>query len=299
MINKIKKEEPKFYISKEDWKKIIAYAESSYHQFKSEIGGQLIVIEDEEGDYILKAPVILKQTVSAGNCTMEEEALAVHYSKMIGEYGNKARHCWWHSHHTMKAFWSGTDDATILSNRVQDWSLSLVVNLKEEYKLRVQFFSPIEHDEDVTLHFLQDDVPRDEALDSEVKSLCKTEIAAIPAYNNSNVYNQTDIWDDKYSGYNRESLNYYGTNKTIDLSLIPKDKEIEIFGLLESCQDKVTDGDATYKEFLNIKESINKAINKYNLVMIDIPEKSLISTMTHLWPEDLITNINGGINLAN
>ena len=38
------------------------------------------------------------------------EKLAIHYSKMIGKHGNNVRHCWWHSHHTMGAFWSGTDD---------------------------------------------------------------------------------------------------------------------------------------------------------------------------------------------
>ena len=37
----------KFYISKEDWNKVIAYAESSYHQMKAEIGGQMVVVEDD------------------------------------------------------------------------------------------------------------------------------------------------------------------------------------------------------------------------------------------------------------
>ena len=57
----------KFFISKTDWNKVIAYAESAYHQFKSEIGGQLVVIEYKEGEFILKEPVILKQQISSGN----------------------------------------------------------------------------------------------------------------------------------------------------------------------------------------------------------------------------------------
>ena len=41
---------PQFFIEKKDWNKIIQYAESSYRQFKAEIGGQCVVIEDKEGD---------------------------------------------------------------------------------------------------------------------------------------------------------------------------------------------------------------------------------------------------------
>ena len=33
----------KFYISRENFDKVIAYAESAYRQFTSEIGGQLVV----------------------------------------------------------------------------------------------------------------------------------------------------------------------------------------------------------------------------------------------------------------
>ena len=139
----------KFWISQENFDKVIAYAESAYRQFKSEIGGQLVVLEDADGDYILEDPVILKQEISSGNCELDGEQLAIHYSKMIGKHGNNVRHCWWHSHHTMGAFWSGTDDATILSHPANDWTLSLVVNLKKEYKLRIQFFSPFMHEENV------------------------------------------------------------------------------------------------------------------------------------------------------
>ena len=143
---------PEFFISKNDWKKIIQYAESSYRQFKAEIGGQCVVVEDAEGNFWLKDPVILKQEVSAANCEMDEEALAIHYGKMADKYGDDVRHCWWHSHHTMGAFWSGTDDKTIMENETNDFSVSLVVNLKQEYKLRVQMFYPIEAEVNVTLN---------------------------------------------------------------------------------------------------------------------------------------------------
>ena len=113
---------PEVFISKNDWKKIIQYAESSYRQFKAEIGGQCVVVENAEGNFWLKDPVILKQEVSAGNCDLDEAELAMHYGKMADKYGDDVRHCWWHSHHTMGAFWSGTDNNTIMENETDDFS---------------------------------------------------------------------------------------------------------------------------------------------------------------------------------
>ena len=51
----------KFWISRENFDRIIGYAESAYRLHKSEIGGQLVVLEDKDGDFILEDPVILKK----------------------------------------------------------------------------------------------------------------------------------------------------------------------------------------------------------------------------------------------
>ena len=316
------KNEPKnakFYISKEDWKKVIAYAESAYHQFKSEIGGQLVVVEDEDGDFILKDPVILKQEISSGNCEMEEEALAIHYSKMVGKYGDKIRHCWWHSHHTMGAFWSGTDDNTILENETQDFSVSLVVNLKQEYKLRVQFFYPFEHEENVTLNFLENaDETRDEKLDKEVEKLC-TKSNVVTTYthgytNGKPIVNngtQTGLWNEKdqkeideYNygfghGYSNSGPGSLGHESDVDLSGIPDDKVKSVTDLVEECQDRVIEGNCTYEQFLEIRKTINKSIEKYNLKVKLFDKKELEMNIFHMWPEQLLENINGGTNLAN
>ena len=50
-----------FYISEKDWNKIQNYAQVAYDNSKSEIGGMLVAIEDKDGDWELKDPVILKQ----------------------------------------------------------------------------------------------------------------------------------------------------------------------------------------------------------------------------------------------
>ena len=147
----------KFYISRTDFDKVIQYATAAYNEFKSEIAGMMVVLKDDEGDFIIQDPMILKQTISAANCTLEEDALALYYASMMSKYsGQQARFLWWHSHHTMKAYWSGTDDATILKGKTEDFSLSLVVNLNRDYKLRVQWFNPMESYVDTELHFLQE-----------------------------------------------------------------------------------------------------------------------------------------------
>ena len=287
----------KFYISKEDWKKVIAYAESAYRQLKSEIGGQLVVVEDEDGDFILKDPVILKQEVSGGNCEMEEEALAIHYSKMVGKYGDKIRHCWWHSHHTMGAFWSGTDDATILENDTHDFSVSLVVNLKQEYKLRVQFFYPFEHEENVVLNFLEDESDIDEVLDKEVNELCTKEQVMIGRTINKSP-GQTGLWTQE-DQKEVDLYNYgfhYGhlspAEKEVDCSLIPENEVKSVHDLIEACQNKVINDDVKYEEFLNMRKTINDSIKKYNIQMKLLSHRELESVAYHYFPEDFLENIN-------
>ena len=299
----------KFYISKEDWNKVIAYAESSYHQLQSEIGGQLIIVEDKEGDFILKDPVILKQEVSGGNCEMEAEALALHYSKMVDKHGDNVRHCWWHSHHTMGAFWSGTDDSTILANETQDFSVSLVVNLKREYKLRVQFFYPFEHEENVTLNFLEDEAERNDVLDAEVRAICTKSVTTITksVHNNGKPYTngaQTNMWYDKdidewndSFGVNNSYGNYYGYKRNnishLDMDKVPADKLKPINDLIEEVQEKICDNECSYKEYLEMRKSVNKSIKRYNIKMKLMSKEDLEAVVWNYWPEDFLENIEG------
>ena len=304
------KKNAKFYISKEDWNKVIAYADSSYHQFKAEIGGQMVVVEDEDGDFIIKDPVILKQEVSSGDCTMEAEALALHYSKMVGKHGDNVRHCWWHSHHTMGAFWSGTDNATILANKSHDFTVSLVVNLKQEYKLRVQFFYPFEHEENVTLNFLEDiDEVRDAAIDTEVKELCTKSVATVTKYDpKTKVYangNQTGLWTiqdqkevDDYNTYGYGVNGYgdgygYRRNTSVDMDKIPADKVKPVNDLIEEIQDKLIDDSCTYEEYLEMRKTVNNSIKGYNLKMKLMNKEELEALVYHYWPEDFLENIKG------
>ena len=101
-----------YYISPKDYNTIINYARAAYDEHKCEIGGMAVCLEDKDGDWIILDPVILKQEISASNCVLDKEELAKYYTRtgMSKKY-KKAnyRFLWWHSHHTMAAFWSNTD----------------------------------------------------------------------------------------------------------------------------------------------------------------------------------------------
>ena len=100
------------------------------------------------------------------------------------------RFCWWHSHHTMGAFWSGTDLSSIDEYGDGDLSFALVVNLKEEYKCRVSLWKPIELHKDIELNIMdsEKDIPTE--ILAEVKAKCETR-----SYKTTYVNNHTlDLW---------------------------------------------------------------------------------------------------------
>jgi hypothetical protein len=172
-----------FVISKRNWKQIINYAQSAYDEFKSEIGGMSIMVRN--GDiWELKKPVILKQEVTASECDLDKEALAAWYSKTAVENQNiEYRICWWHSHNTMRAFWSPTDKKAIEEYNNSDISFALVVNLREEYKFRVSMWTPLEHCEDVPLVIYDLNRKINQKMTNEVKALCsEPEISTYNGY---------------------------------------------------------------------------------------------------------------------
>ena len=164
-----------FYISQKDWDKMQKYAQAAYDTEKSEIGGMLVAIEDKDGDWELKDPVILKQTISGGNCVLDQDELAKYYSKVGTKMGNKNfRFVWWHSHHTMGAFWSSTDLKAIQESKDSDFSFALVVNLKEEYQFRVSIWKPLEVHEDVELTIVGKEKKISKKILNEVEEKCST-----------------------------------------------------------------------------------------------------------------------------
>ena len=294
----------KFWISRENFDKVIAYAESAYRQFHSEIGGQLVVLEDKDGDFILEDPVILKQEISASNCELDGQELAIHYSKMIGQYGNNVRHCWWHSHHTMGAFWSGTDDATILSHPANDWTLSLVVNLKREYKLRIQFFKPFLHEENVELNFLQEEHVTDDMLDNEVKELCTKE-SRIITYGGT----QGNLWKQPRPahGYNHNYGYTYGLweddDDDLELTGVPTKLFETCVNEMDTLSDNLTAGSIKLKGFHKGIRNINEKLKQYNVQVLSSISKGnrtdIENELLYLHAHDMFENIEGSKKNAN
>ena len=299
----------KFWIHPDDFNQIIAYAASSYNQFKAEIGGQLIVVQDDQGDFILKNPVILKQTVSAGDCTLSATELAMHYASMFAQHGKTVRHCWWHSHHTMKAFWSGTDNATILATPAKDWTISLVVNLKKEYKLRIQFFEPFLHEENVNLNMLTLLNSSDTETDAEVKRLCSPQVTHTTYVQkpvNTRTYNQEAHGYGSYNGYNDytdvyalDAYDDYDWRNTtqrmanVDISKVSKPALQKLIKDVETLTDDVWEINESVdlKEWNDGVKALNKDILKYNLVIPTFKtDQELENALMSYWAEDFILN---------
>ena len=195
------------FIESTCWDKIISYARSSYDQFKAEIGGMAIVHKKEDS-FLVEEPVILKQIVSGGNCILDKDALAEYYVKTAMEHKDKKdlSFLWWHSHHTMGAFWSNTDLNAIEEMAAGKYSFSLVVNLKQEYKFRVSVWEPIEVHQDIEITRVYDMMD----VDNEVKATCaKPEYTKVKStYGGTgqlsmyhNTYGSSDQYTSKYPPY--------------------------------------------------------------------------------------------------
>ena len=194
-----------YYCVRKEWDKIINYSKSAYDQYKTEIGGMALMVQDEDGDWHLKDPVILKQSVTASNTHLDKEALAEYYGKtaikMMKKKGVTYKYLWWHSHHTMGAFWSGTDQDTINeAEDMSDLSFSLVVNLKEEFKFRIALWRPLKVQQDVELNVEEKTKKVPNSITKEVEDLCEEPSTALSTwkYTGATGYTkQTNLWTRK------------------------------------------------------------------------------------------------------
>jgi len=242
-----------FSISKNNWKKIIDYAAIAYDEFGAEIGGMAVVIQDENGDWEIKDPIILKQIITASNTHLDKDELAKYYTKTAKKYAKKNfRFCWWHSHHTMSAFWSGTDTDTIEEFNEGDFSFALVVNLKEEYKFRVSVWQPFEIHEDVELEFPDKERKVPTKLVNEVKELCaKPEIIG---YNRTYNPNQRTLWHRQKKAGN--IIDY-----TLPVDAIHYDYTYA-YKLMEKLINGACEGIVNHSEYLNEIDEFNHKANE-------------------------------------
>ena len=127
-----------FYIPEKDWYKLQAWATIAYDKDKNEISGLMTAVPQKDGRFKLSDVEILKQENTGSNTELDGQAVTDYTMKQAMKYKNtNMKFVWWHSHHTMGAFWSGTDIKEIEAWENDSYSLALVINLKEEYVFRV------------------------------------------------------------------------------------------------------------------------------------------------------------------
>ena len=270
--------ESEFYIEGKAWDKVINYARSAYGQFKAEIGGMMVVIKDQDGDWELKDPVIMKQEVTAGNTHLDKDELAKYYTKAAMKYAKEEfRFCWWHSHHTMGAFWSGTDTNTIDEFSDGDFSFALVVNLKEEYKFRVSVWKPIEAHEDVELNILTKEKKVPKKIEDEVKEMCEAGTIAWrhKSLNNSYLRPQETLFS---LPYERNEVPY-----------------AKVYKLIDRLHRNLISGEVTYGDYYRKIQDENERLKTENLGMRikvlkeeELANELLFSTPTDFIEEEII-----------
>ena len=119
---------------------------------------------------------------------MDKEELADYYLNVGSnkKYKNKTwRFLWWHSHHMMNAFWSGTDLNAIDEFSEGDLSFALVINLKGEYLVRASAWTLGMHqDMELTTEESMSTVPKKILEEVEDKCSTRTYISYVNKYTN-------------------------------------------------------------------------------------------------------------------
>ena len=187
-----------FYTKEKVWNELHSWAKLAYDKDKNEISGLLIAIPVKNG-FELIYPDILKQENTATNTELDGYAIqdwSVKMKKIMDkEYpGVKFRTVWWHSHHMMGANWSGTDDKEIEAWKNKDYTISLLINLKGEHKLRVSYWHPVEYHVDTEVEVIREHDKADESMIKRYEELCsnKTHQYTYSANNHLNG------WGNKY-----------------------------------------------------------------------------------------------------
>jgi proteasome lid subunit RPN8/RPN11 len=133
------------HIPEADWLKMVAYCKAAE---PNEIIGMAHAEIVEAKSFRVWNPFILKQEVGGATCEIEQKALV----KFVSGYDkiNEVK-CVWHSHVNMSAFFSTCDRETSnalanLGSMMQgdnSWFLSIVLNLKREYEVKIDVYKPI------------------------------------------------------------------------------------------------------------------------------------------------------------
>jgi hypothetical protein len=149
------------YIDPEEYQKLCTWVEMA----KGEISFLGLLDEYRGAPYISK--LYLPKQQNTGATTSMDEGVVGRLLYDLGKEGLDGKlRCWIHSHANMEVFWSGTDTGTIEGFQSDDVFVSVVVNKKGKYKVRLDVFTP--------LRFVVEDLSLEVAIpEYDVKSECE------------------------------------------------------------------------------------------------------------------------------
>ena len=278
-----------FYITEENWYKLQAWAKLAYDKDKNEISGLMTAIPQEDGRFELKDVEILKQENTGTNTDIEGQSVTDYKMKYAMKYKDKnMKYVWWHSHHTMGAFWSGTDENEIDAWENESFSLALVVNLKEEYKFRVSLWKanglPIKehYDTELTIEREQPKVIITKDMEKQYEELCSDK-------------KFTAAWSrNTHTNYNPRQGTIFNTitNTSNENYLIIEHGYSELIQTLDELIDGITDGSIKTKQFKKAVKEINKNLKKadmpFNVPDISTKKETLVDILMTKLPCDLV-----------
>jgi proteasome lid subunit RPN8/RPN11 len=278
-------------ISHKDFSKIINYAKASYEAVKGEIGGMAIVTVTKDDDYLISNPVILKQEVTGSTCTLDKTSLANYYTKAMGSFGTSIKFLWWHSHANGSCFWSSTDEEAIKEYSGSTWSISLVVNIKSDYRLRIDWWKPVavkldKVDLEITGH--TEKIPAN--IEAEVQKLVSEETTAVATTSpNGNLVNRNYTY---YNGWGQRAVSYAEMYFTGEDAHLNWDMKYFHKRALIEAQEALESFSADVMGYLDMKGAFLKAneeIKAFGRIMI--PRKGKLTAMLIKNPNFEVTDL--------
>ena len=201
------------------------------------------------------------------------------------------------------SFWSGTDQNEIEAWKNDSWSIALVVNLKQEYKLNISVWDPIKVSEDVPLEIIRP-VPKPTAKQKkQYEELCST---ANPIGNHT-TYTIGKGWtsNSKVSNKNQTSflqnkvetvLNWKNSQNIIALAELIENLDNDIDELISSA----IAGEISYELYAKEVENMNKMLLTRNakIKVITIAKGKLLEKGACMQPWEHIKYENNEIEKA-
>lgn len=286
-----------FHISEKDWYNLQAWATIAYEEDKNEISGLMTAIPQKDGRIEVGNVEILKQENTGTNTELDGEAVSEYMMKYAMKYKDKnMKFVWWHSHHTMGAFWSGTDEKEIDAWKNESYSLALVINLKEEYLFRVSFWKhnglPMEKHIDTTLN-----IEREKPLVNITKKMKKdyNELCTSPQIV---TYNQG--WTKAGWGINNHQ-NSFSFNNTARVSADVKESYSQCLSKCEKMQESFLDGTLSFKDFKDEIKILNKVCKDkkfpFSIKEFNMNKNDLLNKLLELFPCDMMEYEDNNVKL--